>query len=75
MSNYVIRLPDYCENCPEFDVATKEESITIERFSLDILADMTVTEIKRELTCTHRKRCANMVKWLEKNLKNKGENK
>ena len=75
MESYSIVLPDYCENCPEFEVVTREESFTFEGFDINYFEDMKRTEIRRELSCAHRKRCANMVKWLEKNLKNKGENK
>lgn len=61
-SNYILMIEPYCENCPEFDVVDREE----EYFSDDYYYPP-VKKILHTITCKHRKRCDNMVSWLQKN--------
>ena len=70
MDNYSIDLEEYCKNCPEFDVHVVEESHMIESVSMDDPWRNVMQEyIERSLTCKHRKRCANMMKWLKNKVK------
>ena len=68
IKNYILDLQPYCDNCPEFSVHARSETVIVEEpFTLD-----PHYEISTVITCEHQKRCANMVKWLEKS---KGEKK
>lgn len=69
MDYYILQLEEYCDKCPEFDVAVKEveRPISFDEF----FKDPTVSEvinIRRIITCSHQKRCGNMVNWLKKKL-------
>ena len=68
MSCYKVETDPYCNNCPEFEVMVKEEEFYEDEFN------RTTHYILRSITCKHRKRCNNMINWLNKNYKEKGDN-
>lgn len=65
MSNYRLDIAPYCDNCPEFEVCSQDNTYAYESFEYEVERVVYV-----DIKCKHQKRCANMVKWLEKS---KGE--
>ena len=63
-SNYIFMIEPYCENCPEFEVADREEELFTDEFYYP-----PVRKILHTITCKHKKRCSNMVDWLSKKEK------
>ena len=51
-----------------YDPSVKEEEFYEDEFN------RTTHYILRSITCKHRKRCNNMINWLNKNYKEKGDN-
>ena len=58
---YILALENFCDNCPEFDVCVDENEFYHETGDCRV-----VKHISRIITCSHHKRCVNMMNWLSK---------
>lgn len=61
---YRLEIKEYCEDCPEFEVTSKEEKYYEEGFF------ETKTFINQHIQCVHKKRCECMLNFLERKYKN-----
>lgn len=61
MDYYILELEDYCNECPEFDV-----TVRLKEAGPDTMGS--VFRKQKVINCSHKKRCRNMVNWLNKKL-------
>lgn len=66
---YILELEPYCDGCPEFNVQAKTDEYWFEDYMKERVAERRV-----HITCSHQKRCENMIKWLDKKQKEERSN-
>ena len=59
---YILQLEEFCDDCPEIDIVLKRNKTYLDNQNIETICDI--------ITCSHQKRCSNMVDWLNKS---KGE--
>lgn len=75
MDGYSLKLQPYCKDCPEFDVDVNED-VRINNYDIarGPLEDP-IKLISRTITCSHAKRCENMIRYLKEKENAKQVNK